>query len=104
MWLFAVVAGLVAAVVDTAVMIPLEFPTGAEKREAMTAAFVERFVLGFVIGPVAAGLDVNGVAIGATLGLAASLGPAIITKTWAPILAMGLVTGLGVGIAYQLVY
>lgn len=46
MWIFALAAGSVAAVVDAASMIPLPFPSSVQKRQAMTAAFVERFFLG----------------------------------------------------------
>ncbi len=101
---FAIVAGLLAALVDTGVMIPLEFPTAEDKREAMIAAFADRAVLGFVVGPVAAGLGVNGIVVGVLLGAAASVGAAVITRTWAPIIGMGVVTGLIVGVAYELVF
>ena len=104
MWVFAFVAGFSAAVVDTATMIPLRFPSPHEKRQAMTAAFVERFFLGFIVGPLAAGLDTNGIFIGAIIGIGTSIGTAIITKTWAPIIIMGLITGLGVGLAYELLF
>jgi len=70
----------------------------------MAAAFAERFVLGFVIGPAAAGLGVNGIAIGGVLGIGASIGPAVITRAWTPIIGMGLVTGLLVGTAFELVF
>lgn len=104
MWIFALAAGTVAAVVDTASMIPLPFPSSEQKRQAMTAAFIERFFLGFIIGPVASGLNANGILIGVALGIGTSIGTAIITKTWAPIIVMGLITGLGVGITYEIIY
>ncbi len=86
---------------DSAVMIPLDFPSVEAKRRAMTAAFIERFFLGFIVGPVAAGLDANGILIGVLVGMGTSVGTAIITRTWAPIIAVGLITGAGVGIAYE---
>jgi len=49
MWAFALVAGIAAAVIDTATMIPLEFASTREKRQAMTAAFIDRFFLGFIV-------------------------------------------------------
>lgn len=49
MWAFAFVAGIAAAVIDTATMIPLEFASTREKRQAMTAAFIDRFFLGFIV-------------------------------------------------------
>jgi len=103
-WIFSLVAGVAAAIVDTGVMIPLEFPTIDAKRQAMVAAFIERFFLGFMVGPVAAGLGANAIAIGALLGVGTSLGTSIITRTWAPIIGMGLITGILVGVAYELIF
>ncbi len=104
MWTFALTAGLAAAVVDVATMIPLPFPGKKERVQAMSAAFIERGFLGFVIGPAAAGLGVNGLALGVALGVGFSIPTSIITRTWAPIIAMGAITGLGVGLAYELVF
>jgi hypothetical protein len=104
LWSFSFIAGTVAAVIDSSVMLPLDFDSAAEKRRAIAGAFCERFFLGFLIGPVAAGLGVNGIIMGALLGLGLSLGTAVITRTWAPILGMGLLTGIAVGIAYELAF
>jgi hypothetical protein len=57
---FSLTAGLLCAVVDTASMIPLAFPTQRDKRVAMTSAFVEHFVLGPTIGPVTRALGGRG--------------------------------------------
>jgi len=104
MWLFALTAGLIVGTVDTLVMVPLPFPSREAKRTAMTAAFIERFFLGFVVGPVAAGLDANGILVGAALGLGFSVPTALITKSYVPIIALGLVGGVAVGVAYVVVY
>jgi hypothetical protein len=98
---FALLAGLAAAVVATAAMIPLPFPAAAEKRLAMISAFVDRFFLGLVIGPAARGLDANGLVVGAVLGLGLSLPTAMITRSYGPILVLGTLLGLAVGIAYE---
>jgi hypothetical protein len=98
---FALAAGLACAVVDTALMLPLTFPTGRDKRVAMTAAFIERFVLGLTVGPVTRTLGGRGLVIGPAYGLLASIPSAMITGTRAPILAMGAVNGLAVGAAYD---
>ncbi len=104
MWGFALLAGLLPGTSLTALTIPLPFPTAAEKRTAMGAAFLDRFLLGFVIGPVADGPGANGILTGAALGLGLSIPTAIITKSYIPILPLGLVGGLAVGLAYQLLF
>jgi hypothetical protein len=98
---FSLGAALACAVVDTALMLPLTFPTGRDKRVAMTAAFVERFVLGLTVGPVTRTLGGRGLVIGPVYGVLASIPSAMITGTRAPILAMGALNGLGVGAAYD---
>ena len=70
----------------------------------MAAAFVERFLTGFVIGPVARGLGASGILIGVLLGLGLSIPPALIARAYIPILAIGTGGGLAVGLAYGLVY
>lgn len=56
MWTFALLAGAIVAALAAGSMVPLPFPTPRDKRTAILAAAVERFCLGFVIGPVARGL------------------------------------------------
>jgi hypothetical protein len=85
-------------------MIKIEAPSPRQKHEAMAAAFVERFMTDFVIGPVAKGLDASRVLVGVLLGLGLSVPSAVITHAYIPILAMGTVGGLAVGLAYVLVY
>ena len=101
---FAVLAGLAVAVVAAGLMLPITFPSAEQKRLALLAALVDRFLLGFVIGPVAAGLDANGMLVGALVGLGLSLPTAMITRSYAPVLGIGLVAGVGVGLAYSLVF
>jgi len=104
MWTFALLAGLIVGTADTLVMIPLPFPSREDKRTAMIAAFIERFFLGFVVGPVAAGLDANAILVGAVLGLGLSVPTALITKFYVPIIALGLLGGVTVGIAYVIAF
>jgi hypothetical protein len=101
---FALVAGLVAAVVAVASMLPLRFPSPRDKRVAMAAAAADRFFLGFVVGPVAAAVDLNGLVVGVVLGLGLSIGSALVTKTYVPILALGALLGAGVGLAFELAF
>jgi hypothetical protein len=102
--LFALLAGVAAALLAAASMLPLRFPTPSDKRVAIAAAAVDRFFLGLVIGPVAAALHLNGPAVGAVLGLGLSIGSALITRTYLPILALGTLLGAAVGLAYELLF
>jgi hypothetical protein len=79
--------GLGCAVLASAAMIPLKFPTPEDKRRAILGAFLNRFVLGFVVANVA--LPLPGAVAGAILALAVSAPDAVITKAYAPILGMG---------------
>jgi hypothetical protein len=98
---FCLIAGLACAVVDTASMIPLTFPSRRDKRVAMTATFVERFALGLAVGPVTRALGGRGVLVGPAYALIASIPSALITGSAPPILGMGLLNGLAVGAAFD---
>ena len=104
MLVFSLIAGLVFATVAAGSMVKIPFPSPREKREAIAATLVDRFLVGFVIGPVAAGLDANGILIGVLLGLGLSIPVALIARAYLPILLIGTVGGLAVGVAYVLVY
>jgi len=74
-------------------MIPLKHE---DKRRAMLGAFTHRFAVGFVICN--ASLPWMGWLNGLLLGLLLSLPDAIITKAWAPILGLGAIGGVVIGI------
>lgn len=92
LWLGALL-GLIFGAVDLLLMMPLDFE---DKRTAMLGAFADRFAIGVLIGasdfPVAAGLQ------GLLVGVLVSLPSAIITKAHAPILGIGAVGGLLIGL------
>ena len=90
--LLAVVAGLVFGAAAVAMMLPMTFP---DKSVALSAAFVDRFAIGVVIGCIQ--LPWPGWITGLTFGLLLSLPSAIITKAYAPILVIGAVGGLIIG-------
>ena len=90
------VCGLVFGLLAVASMIPLSFP---DKRAALSAAFVDRFAIGLVIGM--ASLTWPGWLVGLFFGLLLSAPSAIITKAWAPILGMGAVGGAVIGFIVQ---
>ena len=104
MLVFSLLAGLVFGTISAGSMIKIEAPSLRQKREAMAAAFVDRFLIGFVVGPVAKGLGASGLLIGALLGLGLSVPSALITRAYLPILLIGTVGGLAVGVAYVLIY
>ena len=87
------IAGVIFGAISAAIMIPLEFP---DKRAAIVGAFINRFSIGFIIG--ISNLSLPGWAQGILIGLLLSLPDAIITKTYAPILGLGAVGGLIIGV------
>lgn len=91
--LLGVICGIVFGIIDVAVMIPMKLE---DKNAAMADAFVNRFAIGFVIG--AANLPLPTWLSGLLFGLLLSLPDAIITKAWTPILAIGAVGGIVIGI------
>ena len=92
-FLLGIVAGFVFAVIDVLIMIPLDMEN---KTTAMAGAFVNRFTIGFVIGatdlPLASWLN------GLIFGLLLSLPDAIITRAWGPIIGVGAVGGVVIGL------
>jgi hypothetical protein len=94
-WL-GVVCGLVFGSLAVAVMIPMTF---SDRTAAMLGAFVNRFAIGLVIGTVR--LPWPGWLVGLFFGLLLSLPDAIITYAYVPILGMGAVGGLLIGLVVQ---
>ena len=86
---YGLIAGLAFGALAVGIMLPMSFP---DKRAALTAAFLERFAIGFVIG--VANLSWPRWAVGLFFGLLLSAPSAIITKAWKPILVFGAVGGL----------
>ena len=91
-WL-GTICGLIFGALSAASMIPLTF---TDKRAALIGAFINRFAIGFVIG--AARLSLPNWAMGLLFGILLSLPDAIITKAYAPILIVGAVGGLLIGL------
>jgi len=88
-----VTCGALFGALAVGMMVPMTFP---DKRAALTAAFLNRFAIGFVICVVS--LAWPSWLIGLFFGLLLSLPAAIITKAWAPIVGMGALGGLIIGI------
>ena len=87
------ICGAIFGAIAVAMMTPMKFE---DKLAAMTGAFINRFAVGFVIG--AARLDMPSWAQGLIFGLLLSLPDAIITKAYAPILIMGTIGGIVIGV------
>lgn len=88
-----IIAGLIFGAVSVAIMLPMPL---ADKRTALAGAFVNRFGIGFVICVSQIGLP--GWATGLFFGVLLSLPAAIITKRWAPIVGIGAIGGIIIGI------
>jgi len=91
--LLGVICGLVFGAIDIAIMLTMSFP---DKKAAITAAFIARFGIGFVIG--ATNLPWPGWAVGLCFGLLLSIPDALITKAYGPIIGMGALGGTIIGI------
>ena len=89
---FGLISGIVFAVVDVALMIPIHFE---DKGTAMLGAFLNRFAIGFLVPLVS--LPVPTVITGLLVGILVSLPDAVITRAYAPILGTGILGGLLIG-------
>ena len=87
--LFGLIAGLAFGILAVGMMLPLQFP---DKRAALTAAFLDRFAIGFVIAVI--DLSWPRWIVGVFVGLLLSAPSAVITKAWRPILGIGAIGGL----------
>jgi hypothetical protein len=85
----------VFGIIDVLVMIPLKYENNRKRNEAMSAAFIERFMIGFLIPNVE--LGIHPALTGLFLGTVLSLPAAIITRAYAPIIGIGTIGGLIIG-------
>ena len=93
--LLGIVCGLVFGIIDVLVMIPLKYENSRERNEAMFAAFIERFMIGFLIPNVE--LGIHSALTGLLLGISLSMPSAIITRAYAPIIGIGAIGGFIIG-------
>ena len=84
-----IIAGIIFGIVS---IIPMFVMTFENKSRAMTASFISRFAIGFIIFNLP--LPMPGWAKGGLVGLVLSLPDAIVTKQYAPILGLGLIGGI----------
>src|SRR3989344_8539830 len=96
-----IISGLIFGIIDVLIMIPLKYENNRKRTEAMSAAFIERFMIGFLIPNVEIGL--HPVVVGAILGLGLSVPSAIITRAYAPIIGTGIVGSVIIGFVVKAV-
>ena len=77
------------------IMIPLKYENSRKRMEAMSAAFIERFMIGFLIPNTEPGI--HPALTGLLLGTGLSLPSAIITRAYAPIIGIGIVGSVIIG-------
>lgn len=88
-----IVKGLMAGTIFGVVsIIPMFFMSFEDKTRAVTASFISRFAIGFIIFNL--DLPMPGWLKGGLAGLILSLPDALITKQYGPILGLGLIGGL----------
>ena len=90
--MFGLLAGLIFGAVDVALMIPMKHPN---KKTAMLGAFFSRFAIGFLLGVTR--MPVAGWLRGVIVGVLVSIPDAIVTRAYAPILAIGVIGGAIIG-------
>ena len=90
------ICGLAFGIIDVLVMIPLKYENNRKRNEAMSAAFLERFMIGFLIPNV--NLGIHPALTGLLLGVGLSLPSAIIIRAYAPIIGIGILGGLIIGL------
>ncbi len=88
-----VIYGLIYATLDVIPMFAMNIP---DVMTAVTGAFINRFTIGFLI-PLTI-FPVKGWQRGLMLGIVLSIPDAIITKAYAPILSLGIIGGLVIGV------
>src|SRR5476651_2319606 len=91
-----VVKGLIAGLIFGMVsIIPMFFMKFENKANAVTASFISRLAIGFIIFNMA--LPMPGWEKGALVGVVLSLPDALVTRQYAPILGLGLIGGIVCG-------
>ena len=96
-----IICGLAFGIIDIVVMLPMKFEDKRKRFEALTGAFIDRFMIGVLIPNVK--LGVHPVIVGTLLGLGLSLPSAIITRAYAPIIGIGIVGGVIIGIITRVI-
>ena len=96
-----IICGLVFGIIDVLIMLPMKVEDKRKKIEALIAAFIERFMLGFIIPNV--NISLHPIATGAIVGFGFSIPTAIMVRAYAPIVGIGVVGGAIIGVVTNLV-
>ncbi len=97
--ILGIICGLVFGIID--VLVPLKYENNRKKIEEVTAAFIERFMIGFLISNV--DLGIHPALTGLLLGVGLSVLSAIITKAYAPIIGIGIIGSVIIGFVVKAV-
>lgn len=89
-----IVLGVIAGAISVGLMWRMKFP---DRRAALVARFANRFLIGFFTAT--SFLPLHPILAGGLIGLLVSVAPAMITKSYAPVLGVGVVLGLACGAA-----
>lgn len=92
--------GIVLVAFDLTMLSRLPWPTRHQELEAMAAAAIDRFMLGLLIPT--ADFGTPRWLTGVLLGVGLSLPAAILTRAYQPMIGLGLVAGLILGILAQI--
>ena len=84
--------GIAFGLLDTLLMVPLEFE---DKIAAITGAFLQRFAIGLFIPYIS--FPLSGIMRGIVVSLLISLPTAVITGSYVPIFATGIIGGAIIG-------
>lgn len=93
--ILGIICGLVFGIIDVLIMIPLKYENNRKRIEAMSSAFTDRFIVGFLIPNVS--LGIHPALTGLLLGVGLSLPSAIITNAYVPIIGIGVVGSVIIG-------
>ena len=91
-----IICGLGIGIIDVLIMLPMKIEDKRKRLEALAGAFIERFMLGFIIPNISIGL--HPIATGALLGLGLSLPTALVVQAHTPIIGMGIAGGIIIGV------
>jgi hypothetical protein len=89
------ICGLGFGIIDVLIMIPLKYENNRKRVEAMLSAFIERFMIGFLVPNL--DLGIHPALTGLLLGTSLSLPSAIITRVYVPIIGTGIVGSIIIG-------
>jgi hypothetical protein len=99
--LLGVLCGLGFGILVVFILLPQKNDNKREKLEGIISAFIERFMIGFIIPNF--NIGINPIITGGIIGLGLSLPDSIVTRSYIPINAVGIIGGLIIGIIVNFV-